>query len=728
MPIDSSLTLAFGFGHLAMLGWLAAAAAPLLIHLWNRRQYREVNWAAVEFLLAALRKNARRIQIEQWILLAVRTAIIICVVLALAEPYLESLGINLAAGQRRHKLFVIDGSFSMAAKPADQSRFEEAKQLAKRIVQNSASGDAFSLVLMSAPPRPVVGTPAFDANEFVEELDNLKLPHGPMDLPATLVKIEEILRAIGKEHPRLAQQEVYFFSDLQRAGWLTTDAAGADFRRRSERIAQLAQLHVFDLGQDNVENAAVTGFRLLDSLPVVDRDLTLEVDVANFGRQPRSQQTVELWVDGRRIGEEYVDLGAEDRAAATFTYRFEAAGDHVFEARLPADQVEIDNHRWLATPVKAAIQVLCVNGKPGGGEFGQSTDYLTVALNPQTDRSHALVKPEVVRESALMETDLAGYDAVFFCNVGQFTAAEGRLLEAYLKQGGGIVWFLGDQVLPESYNRFLGGEEPGTTRLLPARIGAAAPEADYRLDPLGYRHPLLTIFRDQEQAGLLSTSVRRFWRLTPDKDSQARVALGLSGGEPIVVEEPLHRGRVILIGTSADISWNMMPVLPSYVPLVQELLTLATSGRTAQRNTLVGQALNGEPPKTTGEQLSIETPAGQAHAVRMASGAAAWQFADTQTSGIYTASLSGGKPVAERFAVNVDTAESNLARLTPEEFRAEIWPGIDFEHHTSWTDARAAAAEVTGQGGRAHLLFLYAALLLLLFEPVLAWHFGHHRA
>ena len=56
-----------------MLGWLAAAAAPLLIHLWNRRKYREVPWAAIEYLLAAMRKNSRRMQLEQWLLLAVRT-------------------------------------------------------------------------------------------------------------------------------------------------------------------------------------------------------------------------------------------------------------------------------------------------------------------------------------------------------------------------------------------------------------------------------------------------------------------------------------------------------------------------------------------------------------------------------------------------------------------------------------------------------------------------------
>src|SRR4051794_6376698 len=83
--------VAFGFGNLAMLGWLGAAAAPLLIHLWSRHRFREVRWAAMQFLLAAMRRNARRMQFQQWLLLAVRTLIIVLVVLAVAEPYGERL-------------------------------------------------------------------------------------------------------------------------------------------------------------------------------------------------------------------------------------------------------------------------------------------------------------------------------------------------------------------------------------------------------------------------------------------------------------------------------------------------------------------------------------------------------------------------------------------------------------------------------------------------------------
>src|SRR5688500_10197145 len=103
------------FGSIWMLGWGLAAALPILIHLWSRRKFREESWAAMEFLLAAMRKNARRIQLEQWLLLAVRTAILVLLALALADPQLSLLSgwTGGSAGGQRHVVLVLDGSYSM---------------------------------------------------------------------------------------------------------------------------------------------------------------------------------------------------------------------------------------------------------------------------------------------------------------------------------------------------------------------------------------------------------------------------------------------------------------------------------------------------------------------------------------------------------------------------------------------------------------------------------------
>ena len=98
------------FANPWMLLWLPTIAAPLVIHLWNRRKYREIHWAAMEYLLAAIMKNSRRMRIEQLLLLLVRTLLLLLVVLALAEPLVRSVAPPLMLESRTHHILVIDGS------------------------------------------------------------------------------------------------------------------------------------------------------------------------------------------------------------------------------------------------------------------------------------------------------------------------------------------------------------------------------------------------------------------------------------------------------------------------------------------------------------------------------------------------------------------------------------------------------------------------------------------
>src|SRR4051794_29107186 len=129
MTLQLPILIAFNFANVGMLGGLAAASVPIIIHLLNRRKFREMRWAAMRFLMAAIRKNSRRIRIEQWILLAVRTLLIVLVVLAMAKPYLESLGaLPILAGQRTHRGLVLDGSLSLAQSSGEGTPLQQAEE------------------------------------------------------------------------------------------------------------------------------------------------------------------------------------------------------------------------------------------------------------------------------------------------------------------------------------------------------------------------------------------------------------------------------------------------------------------------------------------------------------------------------------------------------------------------------------------------------------------------
>ena len=734
---------AFGLVNLWMLGWLAAAAVPIVIHLLSRQRYLETPWAAVEYLLAAVQRHARRMKFEQWLLLAIRTLLIVLLVLAVAEPFLRDTTFASVSGGRTHRVLVIDGSYSMAYKPGEKSRVDRARELARQSVEESRQGDAFTLVLMSSPPRVVVGTPALEPAALLEEIDNLQLPHATADLPATVATVLQVVRKAQREIPRLTRHEVYFLTDLGRVGWAPelTGTAAAEFQKRSKQLAEAATLVVIDLGQPDCPNLAVTDVRAGEPVATLAKNVTIQAKVKNFGPSRCNRQRVELLVDERSAGEAYVGEeegglrpGGED--SASFSYRFQTPGDHQIEVRLRPDPqhdaLDVDNRRFLALPVKRFVRVLCVNGRPSGKAYRDATDYLRVALSPEGEQAeHSLTRVEVKPESALRELYLDRYDCVFLANVAQFVSSEAQLLQSYLKHGGGLVFFLGDQVKTGSYNDELGSSRPGRVRLLPARLEAikeaARPEDPFYFDPLGYRHPIVSPFRGREGAGLLRTPVTKYFKLTVPKKSKARVALAFEGGDPAIVEEQIERGRVVLVATSADRSWTPMPLLPSYVPIVQELLAFALEGQRQQRNFLVGQTLGALVSTPAADvPLKLRTPEGRSDQIRLRPEGdyGSWSYSETMTSGIYAARFDPPVSRSELFAVNVDTVESDLTKLTPEQLREQVWSGVPFE--TSREDLDEQPVRRIGRRGTLSKELLCVVLGLVFLETLLAWLFGHH--
>lgn len=725
--------LAFGVASLPMLGWLAAAAAPIVIHLWSRRKYREMPWAAMEYLLAAVKRHARRLEFEQLLLLLLRTLLVVLLVIAVAEPFLQRSGAAAAHGGRTHRVLVIDGSYSMSYKPADKTRFEAAKELARRIVEQSPQGDAFTLVLMAAPPRVVIGTPALAPAEVTQEIDGLTPVDTSFDLAATVAAVERLVVAAERELPRIEHSEVFFLTDLGRNGWLPelSAPAQAELRRRMTRLGESATIVVLDVGQAAADNLAVTSVGCAEPVVTLSQNVNFEATLKNFGRQARNRQAVELFVDGRRAARQMADVAAGGEASVAFAYQFEAPGDHVVEIRAEGDLLDVDNHRWLAIPVRQELRVLCIDGRPSGEPFHGAADYLASALAPQA--AHwvgAAVRAEIAPESALSERDLSPrYDCVFLCDVAQFTAAEARILRSYLQAGGNLVFFLGEGVLADRYNRELGGGD-GPQAILPAHVGKLVAQPQERIDALEFRHPMVRAFRGRGEASLLTVPVLKHFQLALTEKTAAKRVLALPGGDPLIVEGPVGRGRVVVVATSADASFTPLPLWPSYVPLVQEMLAFCVASEMRQRNLMAGELLGGALPAAVGDVApAVLGPDSHPRAVQLQGdgGAGTWSCSDTTHAGAYTARY--GPPVSRSqvYAVNCDTAESDLTPVGLDQLRHDIWPGVEIDYQTSWQDAGAAALLAPAvRPGRLSVPILYTVFALLLTETFLAWRFGHH--
>ena len=188
----------------------------------------------------------------------------------------------------------------------------------------------------------------------------------------------------------------------------------------------------------------------------------------------RSQQTVQLLVDGQKVSELQADITAGGRASLSAVHRFQMPGEHVVEVRLDEDRLAADNRRWLSLTVRATLEVLCVEGKSG------SARNVALALEPSTSQQ-AHVRAVVRSEVALLEEDLGRYDCIFLCNVGRFGGDEARLLRRFLERGGGVVLFLGDQVQGANYNTVL-GPDAESERCFSVRLGDAVELGEYLFD------------------------------------------------------------------------------------------------------------------------------------------------------------------------------------------------------------------------------------------------------
>ncbi|QDU60028.1 hypothetical protein Pan216_08650 [Planctomycetes bacterium Pan216] len=731
---------AFMFGAPAILWGLALAGAPLLIHLLNRQRHKEMHWAAMRWLLQAMRKNARRVQIEQWLLLAIRTLLIICVVAAMSKPIIESAGPLLASTtSATHHVIVFDNSMSMQFASGGRSRWERAKSLAQSVLETAQKGDLASVVVMGSPTSILVGDASPYLSAVGEEVEAIKVHDGIASVEQAMDRVEDILK-----NSSAGRKQLYLITDMQRTSWQSSDLAGeqAGLAKKLRAMSDRCQFVILDAGGTSEANLSVASVEQIEPVILSGTPTGFRASIVNHSSEDRNGVRVQLLVDGQIEAVETLDLAAGETGAAIFNVRFRETGDQAVEARIEGDDLKPDNHHHYAARVRDALNVLLIEGEPAGGPFESEADYLRVAFEPSdASQGPASIRTETRLESDLLEINLGDWDLVVLCNVGQLTPSEVAVLEEHTRQGGGLLFFLGKQTNIEAFNSVLFNEGKG---LLPVRLADLSENKQrddeaYGFDPLDYVHPVVAPFLDLERAGLLTTKIFRYAKIelpTEEQTSKERpapsVALAFTTGDPAIVLADRGRGRVGVVATSADLDWNSWAISPSFLPVMRELAGQLVKGRVSAPESRVGDLLSIALPERVFDVSATLTPPGEGVAsepMRPQEGendANLLEYDRTGRSGIYRVSL--GPPIDQTrlLAVNTWPRESVLERVSSEDLRS-MFPGWEFTLHDRWPTSGARAQAVIPDRGEIYRPLLYIALFLAFLETFLAWKFGHHR-
>jgi hypothetical protein len=717
------------FGSPAMLGWIAAAATPFLINFWIKRRHVVTPWAAVELLAAAVRERSRQIRLREWLLLVMRSAILLLAALAAAQPAWKSTATASDARQRTHHVIVIDQSGSMACTVGTETRIDRARERARGLVQEVPTGDAVTVIAWAERAENILGRPSFEVSRVLAAIDRIDVVDTVADLREALRAVNAAIDRAAQECPSLSKTRVEFITDAAANPWSAdlsrrnnspTTSPNDETRRLWDELSAKAAVAIDSVDESARDNLAIVDITSEPVVPLLAQPAAINVRLAAFGKRAWQGVTVETWVDGVKVGEKTTAVTPDGNATATFETRIREPGNHLIEARLQSftDALASDNRRWLSIEARDKRRVICFGDDP------TSAEDVARALNPhfREGTTGSATAVELAPMANLANTNIAEYDAVWLGNVAELSQHEQQMLVRYVASGGALAIILGPQTKPAAFNQFceshLAEPDGPDEALMPISIADEPLSGDLRLDPLNYRHPVLAPFEGRSRAGLLGVHVSKYFPLKIIDNERVEKAVGLTSGDPAIVVANCGSGRLAVMSFDPSLHgseepWSTLAISPSFVPLMRELFAYVSSTRRSEQlNRLAGEALLADVKiDSGGHSGEWRTPDGRLRATPP----------ESRRCGVYRfqgAKSVEGKAESEQelsFAVNIDPRESDLTTVDIRDLASGR--AIDSSNGLGSAESRIKSISFS-QG------LLATAAILLLVELATAWALG----
>jgi len=754
-----------------LLGGLAVAS-PILIHLLNKRRFKIVEWAAMDFLFEADKKNRRRVQLENFILLMLRCLAMLLVALMFTRPFLPSSLTNvLQQAQKLERVILIDDSFSQRVLRDSEPAFIVAKNNVKDLIAQYAESDKtedwLTVMLTSDPGQPLLANEPLTKNtlpSLSQAIDDLECSDQPSDYTVSLGEMKRYVSGQREGGGRVA----YFFSDMREKDWvnsLDANTESAPNKLMTDISEKTIGCFLIDVGSPNDSNLAISSVRP-ENLQVAGKVIQFNVGVSNYGTQTANQVRVLLQVDeGQPDYEVIPSIAPGQTAELAFRYVFPELGEDVtadllsveeskprfanYRVRaeidrqslgddgLALDQLMEDSVAHFASRVKDGISVLLVDGDPSSSSERSETHYLRSLQVAGTG-----MNMKVVTASEMETESLSDFEVIFLCNVDEASTDRVRSIEQWVRDGGALVVMPGNRVRAGTFNDSFYRDGEGLSPLALVSMAGdptMAKWVNFEIDP--QIHPSLRVIVDSDASSLSNVDVFSWWtsELKPEligKTVEVPLRLNDRENSPAMVDRTFGAGNVIVFTIPGDGDWTMWPSSPTYPPVMIDLIDYLV-GSSGEESTIdVGGTINYPVDMSaydnrvslrnpTNEKIeAVAKPFDETEESRK-SELYRVSFEDIDRRGFYDLGLTRHSGTKEQvlFAAKLDPRESNLKRLSD-----ATTDGDFFGNKVSLVSSDELAGQKVA-GGETEIWFQILLFLagILVLEQFLGWFWGKRR-
>lgn len=372
--------LSFDASSFAIAGALAAAG-PILIHLLNRRRFKVVDWAAMDFLREALERNRRVLHFRDILLLALRVLAVLLVGFVLARPFFKGSGasalwhgvvlafclivafgaaIALATSSRPstrgrviagglllaglagsafgllgiarqssgdaaasarapvHAIVIVDNSRSMGVEALGGTLLDRAKGKASEFVDSLPPESRVTVIPLAGSEDPSFTLNAYPNKEDARrQLERIQL----VDTEGSVRIGFEQAEQAGLQVPELSSKRAVLLTDLQAAAWQSGIAP--------EQLQRLSGLQVVNVATAPANNVWVSDFHLEDGLASAEVPCRLlgRIHASGQAQSEAFEVQVRLLVDNAEVASQAVTLVPGQSREVEFLHQFDVAAD-----------------------------------------------------------------------------------------------------------------------------------------------------------------------------------------------------------------------------------------------------------------------------------------------------------------------------------------------------------------------------------------------------------------
>ncbi len=753
---------------------LPLIAVPLVLHFLKRRERKVVQWGAMRFLHEATTDSRRMRLPESLLLLLARCLLVAGLVFSLARPLIHWGGGSAVAD--RELILVVDDSLSTARRIGGDPVFNQIRSAAEKVIADSPTNLPFQILLASGGGRWIGDKPhapnSSDGKAALAELAKQQPTKGTGSL---MTSVRKAMSAANEREtsvrPRPTQR-IVVVTDGMTPAWSGTDQMTLKQLQSTIEQSKLpVKIQVVEV------ESSINQFRNLSILQVksendrvgVKESIRLSAEVHNTGTVETKPCRIAWKIGDKTMGHsEVAELSPDQSTEVFWSTRIKEVGPVAIEAHLlqeAPDDLPEDSVAKRVLDVVKRIPILIIDNQSQSVEAdfkSQPITFLTSALGYDAeeagDQYHSIFAPTIVSAAEVASEDLSAFDAMVVVGTENDTPELADLLVPEVRRGCGVWVMISSEPDQELFNSnwFQNGESLSPLPLVQSPNDSlladlADPEtdenenADIRIHPPSARHPATRVLSDQQRIDLDQVTLQQhafFQSLTIG--DEISVPLRSNRGEPLVIENAIGRGRVLVQSFPISLNATNWPVTNSFVVMVHEWMEYLAGPSAQAMNLTIGSPLKWRFEDRNQRPVGLELPDGtkidltqdaERYGVDRAAGM--FHFHATRLPGTYVAktSVQSETPLSIPFYIP-PSREELLAQPASDEQRVRLSKIGQFDLARSSDELTESAQAFWSQqkesssitGGQPIWQWIVLALLgLLMLELLLAGRIGQRR-